>query len=90
MKPRSLTDNGERYPTPVGCFDVWFAARCREAATASNELALEAAVESVRPYAAAQWCLPSRLETITAIARKRWTELNRGNDRKRAAGGDAE
>lgn len=87
---RYLTDNRERYPESIGCFDVWFAARCREAATAQTEAAIEAAVEYVRPYAAAEWCLPSRLETITAIARKRWTELNRGNDRKRAAGGDAE
>lgn len=87
---RSLTDNRERYPESIGCFDVWFAARCREAATAQTEAAIEASVEYVRPYAAAEWCLPSRLETITAIARKRWTELNCGNDRKRAAGGDAE
>ena len=88
MKPRSLTDNGERYPASIGCFDVWFAARCREAATAQTEAAIEAAVESVRPYAAAQWCLPSRLETITGIARKRWNELNRAHDRKMRAAGD--
>ena len=90
MQRRSVTDNGERFPTPVGCFDVWFAARCREAATAQTEAAIEAAVEYVRPYVQAQWCLPSRLETITGIARKRWNEINRGNDRKRAAGGDSE
>lgn len=90
MKPRSLTDNGERYPASVGCFDVWFAARCREAATAPTEAHIEAAVESVRPYVQAQWCLPSRLETITGIARKRWTEINRGNDRKRAAAKDGD
>lgn len=90
MKPRSLTDNGERFPAPVAAWEVWFANRCKEAATAQTEAAIEAAVESVRPYAAAQWCLPSRLETITGIARKRWSELNRGNDRKRAASGDAE
>lgn len=89
MKPRSLTDNGERYPTPVGCFDVWFAARCREAATAQTEAEIAAAVEAVRPYAAALWCLPSRLETITGIARKRWNELNRASDRKMQAAGDA-
>ena len=77
MKPRSLSDNGERFPNPVGCFDVWFANRCHEAATASTEAGIETAVEAVRRYAAAEWCLPKRLETITGIARKRWSELNR-------------
>lgn len=85
---KATTDNGERYPAPVAAWDVWFANRCREAATAPTEAAIEAAVEAVRPYAAAQWCLPSRLETITGIARKRWNELNRANDRKKAAAGD--
>lgn len=89
MQKRGTTDNGERFPTPVGAFDVWFAARCREAATAQTEAQIEAAVEFVRPYAAAQWCLPERLEFITGIARKRWNELNRSNDRKKAAAGDA-
>jgi len=86
---RAVSDNGERFPSPVASFEVWFAARCREAATAQTEAQIEAAVEAVRPYAAAQWCWPSRLETITGIARKRWNELNRGNDRKMQAAGDA-
>lgn len=86
---KATTDNGERYPTPVAAWDVWFAARCREAATAVSEAGIEAAVEAVRPYAAAQWCRPERLETITGIARKRWNELNRAHDRKKAAAGDA-
>lgn len=78
MQKRGTTDNGERYPAPVAAFDVWFAARCREAATAATEAAIERAVEAVRPYAQAQWCCPHRLTTITNIARKRWNELSRG------------
>ncbi len=88
-KPRAVSDNGERYPAPVAAWDVWFANRCHEAAIAKTEAAIEAAVETVRPYVQAQWCYPHRLETITAIARKRWNELNRANDRKKAAAGDA-
>lgn len=85
---KGTTDNGEHYPAPVAAWDVWFANRCHEAATAKTEAAIEAAVETVRPYVSAQWCYPHRLTTITAISRKRWNELNRANDRKKAAAGD--
>lgn len=89
MRPKSVTDNGERYPAPVGCFDVWFAARCHEAATANTEAAIDAPVQAVAAYVNAQWCYPHRLTTITNIARKRWNELSRAHDRKMAAAGEA-
>ncbi len=89
MQVKSTRDNGERYPTPVAAFEVWFANRCREAATAETGAALDAAVNAVRDYANAQWCFPDRLTKIEGIARKRWNELNRGNDRKMHAAGDA-
>ena len=77
MQNRGTTDNGERYPAPVAAFDVWFAARCREAATAKTESAIDAPVQAVAAYTNAQWCYPHRLTTITGIAKKRWGELNR-------------
>jgi hypothetical protein len=88
MKNKSVRDNGERYPTPVAAFDVWFKARCHEAATAKSRYDLDVTVDMVRAYADAEWCMPTRLGDIRRIAQKRSTELARSTDHKMAAAGD--
>ena len=88
-KPQVSGDRNERYPTPIANFDAWYANRCREVATAETAMALDVGVNAVRDYANAQWCFLDRLTKIEGIARKRWNELNRGNDRKMHAAGDA-
>lgn len=82
IKATPQADFKERYPQPIACFDAWYAARLREAATATTQAEIAAAIGMVQPYADARWCFPERLTKIDAIGRKRRAELaKRGADR---------